>query len=96
MLSVLDIEAIAKSMADEDMCLTHLGIFAESKINSYGIFGSELDQYMYGSELRDVLLQKGGDGIYETYEEFEEVNNEWIKKLGVRMPEPLQGPPERG
>lgn len=93
--SPLELEAIAKKMVERGLPLAHLGIFAEALTNAYGIFGAEWDEYLYAFELRDVVLQKDVDGVFKTYEEFEEVNRGWIERIGVEMPRAVEGPPVR-
>lgn len=83
-------------MVGRRLPLSHLAIFSEAKTNAYGIFGAAWDEFLYAFELRDVALQEDVDGKFETYKEFGEVNDLWIESLGVEMPEPVGGPPERG
>ncbi|OBT69893.1 hypothetical protein VE03_00669 [Pseudogymnoascus sp. 23342-1-I1] len=94
--SILDLEAIAKKMVEQKVPVVHFAIFAEAKRNAYGIFGTEWDQYLQKYVMRDAVLQQCGDDPDEAYAEFEEVNKKWIKRCGIRFPEPVGGPPVRG
>ncbi|OBT74125.1 hypothetical protein VF21_07131 [Pseudogymnoascus sp. 05NY08] len=95
--SYIDYEVIIKKMVEQGLPLSHLAIFAESRENAYGIFMAQWDEYLFTYELKDAVLHGQGlvEGTFDMYDEFEEINREWIEKSGVDMPRPVEGPPDR-